>query len=99
MKNKVKDFFRKELKYTIFFAVLLIVTLGIATTTYQYDDFSLQLPFKTLYGSLIYTIILSFGIIIYLLFRKNFYNKIKIVFLYQYLMHLQYQKVLLKTSF
>ncbi len=82
MKNRIIDFFRNELKYTIFFVIILVVTLGIATATYQYTDFSLQLPFETLYGSLVYAVVLGSGIIAYLIFSKKFYNKMKLENLY-----------------
>ena len=51
MKNKIKEFFKDNKIYTILFFLLLIINLLISTTTYEYTNFSLQLPFKSLYGT------------------------------------------------
>lgn len=82
MKSKIKEFIKNNKLYTIFFLILMIINLLISTTTYQYTDFSLQLPFKTLYGTISYGIVISFGIIFYIIFSKKIYNKIKLEKLY-----------------
>lgn len=82
MKSKIKEFIKNNKLYTIFFLILMIINLLISTTTYQYTDFSLQLPLKTLYGTISYGIVISFGIIFYIIFSKKIYNKIKLEKLY-----------------
>ncbi len=82
MKLKFKEFVKENKFYTIFFFILMIVNLLISTTTYQYTDFSLQLPFKTLYGNIVYGITISFGIVFYIIFSKKIYNRIKLEKLY-----------------
>ncbi len=82
MKLNIKEFIQENKIYTIFFFVLMVITLLISTTTYEYTDFSLQLPFRTLYGSIVYGIVISMGMMFYIIFTKNNYKKIKIEKLY-----------------
>ncbi len=82
MKNKIKEFFKNNKIYTILFFSLLIINLLISTTTYEYTEFSLQLPFKTLYGTISWGILILFGIIYYFIFREKTHKKIKLETLY-----------------
>lgn len=82
MKEKIKNLIKIDGIYFLVAVLLLIGTLLITTTTYHGDDFSLQLPFKTLFGTLSWSAILILGIAGIFIFRNVDRKQIKLEKIY-----------------
>ena len=82
MKEKFKELLKKDGVYFCTAFALLIVTLLITTTTYHGEDFSLQLPGATAFGSVSWIVILVLGISGIFVFRNVDRKKISLEKIY-----------------
>ena len=82
MKEKFKELLKKDGVYFCTAFALLIVTLLITTTTYHGEDFSLQFPGATAFGSVSWIVILVLGISGIFVFRNVDRKKISLEKIY-----------------
>lgn len=54
---------KEDYKYLLFFFILLVITLLIATVTFKPNDFTLNFPTQNLFGMITYSVTIIFGII------------------------------------
>ena len=82
MKEKIKEIVKKDGVYFLVAFGLLIATLLITTTIYHGEDFSLQIPKSTLFGTISWIEILVVGLPSIFLLRNIDRNKTKLEKIY-----------------
>lgn len=79
MFQKIKDALKKDLTYWIISFGLMIITLVIAAINYSSTgDFSINLPWESTYGIIVYPLIIVLGLIGIFIFRKADNEKVKL---------------------
>ena len=82
MKEKIKEIIKKDGIYFLVAFGLLIVTILITTTTYHGEEFALQLPIKTLFGTISWIGIIVIGVSGIFIFRNVDRKEIKLEKIY-----------------
>lgn len=82
MKEKIKELAKKDGVYFLASISFLIITLLITTTTYHGEDFSLQIPGATLFGTISWIGILVLGIAGIFIFKDVDRKQIKLEKIY-----------------
>lgn len=82
MKEKIKELVKKDGVYFLSAFALLVITLLITTTTYHGDDFTLQIPGNTLFGTISWVGIIILGIAGIFIFRNVDRKQIKLEKIY-----------------
>lgn len=82
MINKIAEFIKKDWKFKCLHFGLMIIVLLIATTSFRYSDYTLQLPPENIFANITYSIVIICGIGFYFLLKFFEKKNVKIENLY-----------------